>query len=136
MDATVYSPLVDFQFTNDRPYPLLIETEIEEGYHRLVFRFYSTDDGWRVEKEGPEISDDTQPGPPIYQLDTELAPGTVIKWQSAVNGLTATIQRRVYDAEGSLLHNDTFVSKYASRRAAYHYGPGYEPPQEEEETEP
>ena len=136
MDATVYSPLVDFQFTNDRPYPLLIETEIEEGAHRLVFRFYSTDDGWRVEKEGPEISDETQPGPPIYQLDTELAPGTVIKWQSAVNGLTATIQRRVYDAEGSLLHNDTFVSKYASRRAAYHYGPGYEPPQEEEETEP
>ena len=31
MDATVYSPLVDLKFTNDRPYPLLIETEIEEG---------------------------------------------------------------------------------------------------------
>ncbi|MDY7077094.1 MAG: VanW family protein [Chloroflexota bacterium] len=141
MDATVYSPLVDFKFTNDRPYPLLIETEIEEGAHRLVFRFYSTGDGRRVEKGGPKISDETEPGPPIYQLDEELAPGTVIQWQRAVGGLTATVERGVYDAAGNLLYDDTFVSKYASRRAAYHYGPGYEPPPEsepgsEEETEP
>ncbi len=134
MDATVYSPLVDFQFTNDRPYPLLIETEIEEGSHRLVFRFYSTGDGRQVEKNGPEISEETVPGPPIYQLDEALAPGTVIQWQSAVNGMTATIERRVLDAEGNLISNDFFVSKYASRRAAYHYGPGYVPPAEEDES--
>ena len=131
MDATVYSPLVDFQFTNDRPYPLLIETEIEEGAHRLVFRFYSTDDGRQVEKDEPEITDETEPGPPIYQLDETLAQGTVVQWQSAVNGLTATVRRRVLDAGGNLLYSDAFVSRYASRRAAYHYGPGYEPPEEE-----
>jgi len=139
MDATVYSPQVDFKFTNDRPHPLLIETEIEEAAHRLVFRFYSTSDERRVEKDEPVISDETEPGPPIYQLDETLAPGTVIRWQSAVDGLTATIERRVYDAAGNLLHDDTFVSQYAPRRAAYHYGPGYEPPPEEEpegETEP
>jgi len=130
MDATVYSPQVDFKFVNDRPYPLLIETEIEDAAHRLVFRFYSTGDGRRVEKEGPAVSDETEPGPPIYQLDETLEPGTVIQWQSAVNGQTATIGRRVYDAAGNLLYNDTFVSRYAPRRAAYHYGPGYEPPQE------
>ena len=135
MDATVYSPQVDFKFTNDRPYPLLIETEVEEGAHRLVFRFYSTDDGRRLEKGEPVISDETEPGPPIYQLDETLAPGTVVRWQSAVSGLTATIERRVYDATDNLLYNDTFVSKYAPRRAAYHYGPGYEPPEEEEEEE-
>ena len=131
MDATVYSPQVDFRFTNDRPYPLLIETEVEETAHRLVFRFYSTDDGRRVEREEPVVSDETEPGPPIYQLDQELEPGTVIRWQSAVNGLTATVERRVYDAAGNLLYHDTFVSQYAPRRAAYHYGPGYEPPEEE-----
>ena len=75
MDATVYSPLVDFKFINDRPYPLLIETEIEEAAHRLIFRFYSTDDGRRVEKEEPEISDETEPGPPIYQLDEDVGAG-------------------------------------------------------------
>ena len=137
MDATVYSPQVDFKFANDRPYPLLIETEIEEADHRLVFRFYSTGDGRRVEKEDPEISDDTEPGPPIYELDEELAPGTVIRWQSAVNGLTVAVERRVYDAAGDLLYHDTIISRYAPRRAAYHYGPGYEPPAEtEEEAEP
>jgi vancomycin resistance protein YoaR len=129
MDATVYSPQVDFKFVNDRPYPLLIETEIEEEGHRLVFRFYSTDDGRRVEKEGPEISDETEPGPPIYELDEELEPGTVVRWQSAVDGLTATIERRVYDVAGATLYRDTFVSQYAPRRAAYHYGPGYELPE-------
>ena len=134
MDATVYSPQVDFRFTNDRPYPLLIETEVEETAHRLVFRFYSTDDGRRVEREEPVVSDETEPGPPIYQLDQELEPGTVIRWQSAVNGLTATVERRVYDAAGNLLYHDTFVSQYAPRRAAYHHGPGYEPPEEEADS--
>ncbi len=131
MDATVYSPNVDLKFVNDRDYPLLIETEVEETTHRLIFRFYSTDDGRKVEMEGPEISDKTEPGPPIYQLHEEMAAGTVIKWQSAVSGLTATIVRRVYDGAGGLLYNDVIVSKYAPRRAAYHYGPGYEPPEEE-----
>jgi len=128
MDATVYSPHVDLKFVNDRSAPLLIETEVGETTHRLVFRFYSTDDGRRIEKEGPEVSDETEPGPPIYELDEDREPGTVIKWQSAVGGLTATIERWVYDAEGEVLHHDTFISKYEPRRAAYHYGPGYQPP--------
>ncbi|HEC33783.1 MAG TPA: hypothetical protein ENI37_03605, partial [Chloroflexi bacterium] len=129
-DATVYSPLVDLKFVNDRSAPLLIETEIEERTHRLVFRFYSTDDGRRVEVEGAEITDEIEPGEPIYQLDETLEPGTVIRWQSALAGLTATVERWVYDAAGNLMYHDTFVSHYAPRRAAYHYGPGYEPPEE------
>ncbi len=130
MDATVYSPQVDLKFLNDRPYPLLIQTEVDDETHQLAFRFYSTDDGRRVEMEGPEITDETDPGPPIYELDEDMAPGTVVKWQSAVGGLTATIVRKVYDAEGNLISRDVFVSKYAPRRAAYHYGPGYVPPGE------
>jgi vancomycin resistance protein YoaR len=128
-DATVYSPVVDFRFTNDRSAPLLIEAEIEEGAHRLIFRFYSTNDGRQVEVEGPTVMEETQPGPPIYQLDPALAPGTVIEWQSANPGLTAAVERSVYDGAGNLLFHDRFVSAYDARRAAYHYGPGYEPPE-------
>lgn len=127
-DATVYSPLLDFRFVNDRATALLIETEVIEADHRLVFRFYSTDDGRQTEVEGPEVGQETEPGPPIYQLDPDLAPGTVIEWQTAQNGLTATVERWVYDAAGALLYHDTYDSRYAPRRAAYHYGPGYEPP--------
>jgi vancomycin resistance protein YoaR len=132
MDATVYSPQVDLKFTNDRQAPLLIETEIEDRAHRLVFRLYSAYDGRRVEMEGPEEADVVEPGPPIYELDEEIEPETVERWQSAVDGLTATVVRRVYDAGGTPLYQDTFVSRYAPRRAAFHYGPGYEPPEEGE----
>jgi vancomycin resistance protein YoaR len=135
MDATVYSPVTDFKFANDRPTPLLIETEVEDAEHRLVFRFYSTDDGRRVEMEGPEITDEVEPGPPIYELDEEMEPGTVERWQSAVGGLTATVERYVYDVQGNIIYHNTFVSRYAPRREAYHYGPGYEPP-EEPDAEP
>ncbi len=129
LDATVYAPLVDFKFRNDRDAALLIETEVEEATHRLIFRFYSTDDGRRVVLQGPTVTDITEPGPPIYQLDPDLPPGTVVAWQTAQNGLTATVERWVYDAAGNLLYHDRFVSRYAPRRAAYHYGPGFEPPQ-------
>lgn len=128
MDATVYSPIVDLKFLNDRPYPLLIQTQVGEETHRLVFRFYSTDDGRQVKMEGPEVTDKTDPGPPIYSLDEDMEPGTVVQWQSAVGGLTATIVREVYGADGNLISRDVFVSKYAPRSAAYHYGPGYGPP--------
>ncbi|HEY77425.1 MAG TPA: hypothetical protein G4O00_14805 [Thermoflexia bacterium] len=127
-DATIYSPQVDFKFRNDRDAALLIETEIEDDAHRLIFRFYSTDDGREVKVEGPVITDETEPGPPIYQLDESMEPGTVVQWQSAQNGLTATVERWVYDAAGNLLYHDLFVSRYAPRRAVYRYGPGYQPP--------
>lgn len=128
LDATVYAPQVDFQFVNDRPTALLIETDVEEDTHRLIFRFYSTDDGRRVEIRGPVVTDETEPGPPIYQLDESMAPGTVKEWQTAQKGLTATVERWVYEREGKLLYHDVFVSKYAPRRAVYRHGPGYEPP--------
>jgi hypothetical protein len=70
---------------------------------------------------------------PVYQWDEELEPRTVIKWQSEVGGLTTTIERRVYDAARNLISHDTFVSRYAPRRAAYHYDPGYTPPEPAEE---
>ncbi len=127
-DATVYAPLLDFRFTNDRAAPLLIETEIQEADHRLIFRFYSADDGRRVEIAGPQVSDETQPAGPIYTLDETLEPGTVTEWQTAQNGLTARVERWVYRSDGTLLYHNVFISRYAPRRAAYRYGPGYQPP--------
>ncbi len=128
MDATVYSPHVDLRFLNDRPYPILIQTQVDDRTHQLAFHFYSIGDGRSIEMEGPEITDETEPGPPIYELDEDMEPGTVKLQYGPRNGLTATIVRKVDDAEGNLISRDVFVSKYAPRRAAYHYGPGYEPP--------
>ncbi len=128
MDATVYAPHVDLKFVNDRPTPLLIETQIYDADHRLVFRFYSTDDGRRVEADDVVISDEQEPPPPLYRFDESLPEGAVERWQSAVGGLTATIERRVYDAADTLILQDAFVSRHVPRRAIYDYGPGYVPP--------
>jgi vancomycin resistance protein YoaR len=44
LDATVYVPLVDLKFTNDRPYWLLMETYFDPDEQKLTWKFYSTDD--------------------------------------------------------------------------------------------
>jgi vancomycin resistance protein YoaR len=54
LDATVYFPLVDFKFTNDTPYWILMETYM--GSSSLTWKFYSTSDGRSVtwETTGPQ----------------------------------------------------------------------------------
>ena len=47
LDATVYFPLVDFKFTNDSPYWILMETYMEAA-RTLTWKFYSTSDGRTV----------------------------------------------------------------------------------------
>ena len=46
MDATVYFPLVDFQFKNEWQYWILMETHVGSDY--LTWQFYSTPDGRSV----------------------------------------------------------------------------------------
>ncbi len=49
LDATVYFPLVDLKFTNDRPYWLLMETYFNPDKYSLTWKFYSGDDGRTVD---------------------------------------------------------------------------------------
>ncbi len=44
-DATVYVPLVDLKFTNDRPTWLLMETYFRQNTQSLEWKFYSGEDG-------------------------------------------------------------------------------------------
>jgi vancomycin resistance protein YoaR len=127
-DATVYSPYVDFKFKNDTPHYILIETEVDAASARLRFLFYSTDEGWQVEKVGPEWGGSIPSGPPVYEYDETLPAGTVRKLESAHSGLSATLGRIVRDADGNTLMEDTFVSNFVPWPARYIYGPGYVPP--------
>ena len=49
LDATVFVPVVDFKFTNDTPYWLLMETYVNAEAPPLTWKFYSTSDGRTVE---------------------------------------------------------------------------------------
>ncbi|MEJ5309509.1 MAG: VanW family protein [Anaerolineae bacterium] len=127
-DATVYSPLVDFRFTNDTPYHILIQTEVDASRSRLRFIFYSTKTGRTVEQIGPTWGDPIPPAAPVYEYDSTLPAGTVVQDERPINGLKATLGRIVRDAEGHVLYDDTFVSNFVPWPARYRYGPGYMPP--------
>lgn len=128
MDATVYSPLVDFRFINDTPYYLLIENYYSEANSSLTFKFYSTGLGRTVTKEGPIIQNVVDPNPDIWELNEELAAGEVEQVDWAVEGADVTVGRTVINANGDLIRQDTFVSNYIPWQNIYQYGPGAELP--------
>jgi vancomycin resistance protein YoaR len=131
MDATVYSPLVDFRFINNTPYHLLIENYYNEAEESLTFKFYSTSMGHRVEKSGP-VFEDVVPAPPpeedAWTFDEDLAPGTVRQIDWATEGATVTVGRTVTNADGEVIIDEEFVSEYVPWPNGYQYGPGVEAP--------
>ncbi len=128
LDATVFVPLVDFKFTNDRPYWLLMETYVNVGARRITWKFYSTSDGRTVEwsTSGPR---DVVPAPePLFQENTDLEPGEIKQVDWSAEGANVTVTRLVQRA-GQVLSNDTITTYYKAWQAVCEYGPGTENPQ-------
>jgi vancomycin resistance protein YoaR len=127
MDATVFSPVVDFRFINNTPYHLLIENYYNEEFESLTFKFYSTSMGRRVEKEEP-IFENVVPPPAedVWEFDEEIPVGTVQQYDYATEGARVSVTRRVYNADDQLIEERTFVSNYIPWPNVYHYGPGVE----------
>ena len=67
LDATVYAPVVDFKFTNDTPYWLLMETYVDVAARRLTWKFYSTSDGRQVDWSTTGLQDRIKPPYPVYE---------------------------------------------------------------------
>ena len=128
MDATVYSPIVDFRFINNTPYHLLIENYYNEEFESLTFKFYSTSLGRRVVKSEPEYANVVPPPEEdVWEFDAEIPEGTVEQYDYAAEGATVTIQRQVYNADGELIDDKTFVSNYIPWPNVFRYGAGVEP---------
>jgi vancomycin resistance protein YoaR len=123
MDATVYSPQVDFKFVNDTPYYLLIETETDLKTATVTFRFYSTKTGRTVEMEGPFEANEVPHGPDVYQDDPTLPKGTTKQVDWAHDGLDVTVYRIVKKGD-KVLWKDTFFSRYRPWQAVYLVGTG------------
>jgi len=127
-DAAIYSPLVDFRFTNDTPHHILIKTEVDTARSRLRFIFYSTNTGRTVEQIGPTRGEFISPGAPVYEYDPKLAAGTVVQDERPYDGVRAVLGRIVRDAEGRVISEDNFVSNFRPWPPRYRFGPGYTPP--------
>ncbi|MCJ7584752.1 MAG: VanW family protein [Anaerolineales bacterium] len=123
LDATVFVPLVDFKFTNDTPYWLLMETYVNVGARRLTWKFYSTKDGRTYEwiTTGPQ---DVVPAPdPLFQENSDLEPGEMKQVDWSADGANVTVTRIVWRG-GQVLYDDTISTHYTAWQAVCEYGPG------------
>lgn len=129
LDATVYVPLVDFKFTNDSPYWLLMETYVNAAARSLTWKFYSTSDGRTVEWHTSGLTNVEKAPKPLYVENPDLKKGEIKQIDWEVDGATVTVTRTV-TRNGETLHSDRFVTRYQPWRAIYEYGPGTELPKD------
>ncbi|PWH15940.1 MAG: hypothetical protein DDG60_04960 [Anaerolineae bacterium] len=127
-DATVYFPLVDFKFTNDTPYWLLMEVYFNGAARTLTWKFYSTSDGRTVTYDTTGPINVTSAPPPVIQVNPELKPGEVRQVDWAADGADVIINRMVM-RDGKIYFVDKFQTHYEPWAAVCEYGPGTEDPE-------
>jgi vancomycin resistance protein YoaR len=120
LDATVFVPLVDFKFTNDRPYWLLMETYVYGN--QLLWKFYSTSDG-RTVKWDSNTSNKVDAPKPLYKENSDLPKGEIKQVDYQADGLDVVVHRTV-SRDGETLYKDTIKTHYLPWRAIFEYGPG------------
>jgi vancomycin resistance protein YoaR len=126
LDATVYFPLVDFKFTNDSPYWILMETAV--GSDSLTWKLYSTYDGRSVtwSTTGPQ---NIVPAPdPSFVQNPDLNPGQITQTDYSANGADVDVTRTVMK-NGSVYFKDEFKTHYEAWQAVCEYAPGMPDPQ-------
>lgn len=137
LDATVYAPLVDFKFTNDTDYWLLMETYVNPAGRTLTWKFYSTSDGRTVDWETSGLTNIEPQLDPLYEENADLAKGEVRQVDWGVDGADVSVTRTV-TRDGSVIHRDTFNTHYVPWRDIFQYGPGTKdmPPDPTEKPKP
>lgn len=97
MDSTIYIPKPDLKFRNNTPGFILVQTKIEGT--KLIFSFWGTDDGRKVEINGPTILEKNSDG-----------------------SMKTIFTQKVTNANGTEIINDDFKSLYASPSKYPHPG--------------
>ncbi|HAJ34336.1 MAG TPA: hypothetical protein DCL15_01405 [Chloroflexi bacterium] len=122
MDATIFTPDVDFRFRNDTNAYLLIDPVVDSVNGVITFNFYGTRPDRTVTVSKPEITDVIKPDAPIYTVDENLAPGQIkqVEWEK--EGMSVTVTRTI--VENGTTRTDTLKSLYQPWRAVYLVGPG------------
>jgi vancomycin resistance protein YoaR len=128
LDATVYVPLVDFKFTNDTPYWLLMEVWVNSQARSMTWNFYSTSDGRVVTWETTGPRNLVPPPEPLFIMNPELGSTEMRQVDWPAEGADVTVRRTV-SRDGIVLYRDTFDTHYTAWQAVCEYGPGMEAPE-------
>jgi vancomycin resistance protein YoaR len=122
MDATIFTPSVDFKFRNDTDAYLLIEPVVDSANGVATFNFYGTAPNRTVVVGKPKISDVVPAPAALYTVDESLAPGEKDQVDWAKEGMTVEVERTI--TEDGTTRTDTLRSKYQPWQAVYLVGPG------------
>jgi vancomycin resistance protein YoaR len=130
LDATVYVPLVDLKFTNDRPYWLLMETYFNGSNQSLTWKFYSGDDGRTVDVQNLGLRNVTPAPDPVFEENPALQPGEISQadWW-VTDGADITVMRTIYRDGKQLYAPDSTQTHYVPHGKVCQYGPGTENPE-------
>ncbi len=133
LDATIWvngSYAQSMSFVNDSQYPILIR-----GINRrnsVTFSIYGVPDGRQVHLSQAKVSAEKPAWTKyIYTSDTSIvAPGGRKRIEYAFDGFQSSVGRVVTDANGNVIHDDTFRSAYRRVIGVVYIGwkPGDPPP--------
>ncbi len=125
MDATVYFPLVDFQFKNDSQYWILMETHVGSDY--LTWQFYSTPDGRSVTINNPGPQNIVPAPSASFVVNPDLKFNQMNQTDYAVNGADVDVTRTVMK-NGAVYFQDEYKTHYEPWQAVCEYAPGIQNP--------
>jgi vancomycin resistance protein YoaR len=125
MDATVYFPLVDFQFKNDSKYWILMETHVGSDY--LTWQFYSTPDGRSVTINTTGPQNIVPAPPPSFVVNPDLKFNQMNQTDYAVNGADVDVTRTVMK-NGAVYFQDEYKTHYEPWQAVCEYASGIKDP--------
>jgi vancomycin resistance protein YoaR len=110
-DATVNWPSPDLKFQNDTGHWLLIRTFSSSS--TLLVALFGTPQHRKVISEAAPLR--ISGPPPVKRvLDPNLAVGTKVVEDAGQSSSSTHVRRRVYSADGKLLHDNTWYSTYRS----------------------
>src|SRR5688572_7086228 len=136
-DATVNYPDLDLKFVNDTGKWLLLRTFV--GSSSLTVNLYGTPQNRRVESEVGALEVTGKP-PTTWRKDPSMYRGQRVTVAAGTSPSSTSVRRKVYDADGTLLHENVWYSSYRGDKKIILVGtkprPAPEPEEKPEEQAP
>jgi len=122
LDATIWSNGrggKSMKFTNDSEYPILIKGSYSPG--RVTFQVYGVPDGRKTKFSSPDISKEKEATNYVVYTNA-LEPGKVHHAEYRSPGFNSAVTRTVRDANGNIIHQETYYSDYIKVDGIYEIG--------------
>jgi vancomycin resistance protein YoaR len=123
LDATVYMDdnfVQDMTFRNDTQYPIVIRGFGGNGF--VTFQIWSVPTGRSVVITDP-ITSNHRNAIETTVVDPSMAPGSAKRVEFPHDGHDVSRTRYVYDADGTLIHENTYFSSYRTVNGITAVGP-------------